>query len=442
MSTPEQQPLTAALRALRRPGGLRELAAGDTGRAFGMAVAVMAGNVIALAYTVAFARLLGGDGYGTLAALVAAFLVLAVPGQALQATVARDVGAAAAAGHPEPGAGARRWLRGLLLATVLVALASALAREWVAALVSVSEDDVPWAAAAVLPTGCLWLVLCVERGALQGLARYRLVGVSIVCEQIGRLVAGVALILVGGDVTGAYFGLTLTIAATSLFLAVPLMHELGPHRADAPSAGRRLRDLLRRAWAPLLALALIGVLQNVDVILVKARVDEPDDAAGSWAVAAVAGKSIVWVAIGMGLYLLPEAARRTQLGEDARPVLARTLGLAALLGVPMVALFAVAGEPILAAVFGDDLTLASDALPIIGAAMTFLACTYLAVQYLLALHHWRFIGLLAVGAAAEVALLLTVGDSLTTLALALLALQAALAAVVVAGAMRTAHRAA
>ena len=86
----------------QRAARLRELARSDTGRAFGMALAVMAGNVIALVYTVAFARLLGGDGYGVLAALVAAFLVLAIPGQALQATVAREVSAAAAAGDPEP----------------------------------------------------------------------------------------------------------------------------------------------------------------------------------------------------------------------------------------------------------------------------------------------------------------------------------------------------
>jgi O-antigen/teichoic acid export membrane protein len=404
-----------------------------------MALAVMAGNVIALVYTVAFARLLGADGYGVLAALVAAFLVLAIPGQALQATVAREVSAAAAAGEPEPGAGARRWLRGLLLATLVVCALSALARDWVAALVSVSDDDVSWAAAAVLPTGCLWLILSVERGALQGFGRYRLVGLSIVCEQFGRLIAGVALIELGGDVTGAYYGLTLTIVATSLVLALPLHRELGPHTfAAAPE--RRLRSLLRRAWAPLLALAVIGVLQNVDVILVKSQVD--DDTASSWAVAAVSAKSIIWIAIGMGLYLLPEAARRTQVGEDARPILARTVGLAAILGVPMVLLFSVAGEPILSAVFGEDLTRASDALPIIGVAMTLLAATYLAVQYLLALHHARFIWVLAAGAATEVGVLLTVGDGLTTLALALVAIQGLLAATIVGSAMRTAHRAA
>jgi O-antigen/teichoic acid export membrane protein len=405
-----------------------------------MALAVMAGNVIALVYTVAFARLLGGDGYGVLAALVAAFLVLAIPGQALQATVAREVSAAAAAGDPEPGAGARRWLRGLVLGTLAVCVVSVLARDWIAALVSVSDDDVPWAAAAVLPTGCLWLILSVERGALQGFGRYRLVGVSIVCEQVGRLVAGVALIELGGDVTGAYFGLGLTIAATSLLLAFPLHRELGPHTFEAPAA-RRLRALLRRAWAPLLALALIGVLQNVDVILVKSQVED-NDTASSWAVAAVSAKSIIWIAIGMGLYLLPEAARRTEVGRDARPILGQTVGLAAVLGVPMVLLFAVAGEPILRVVFGEDLTRASDALPVIGVAMTLLACTYLAVQYLLALHHTRFIWLLAAGAAAEILVLLVVGDGLTTLALALAAIQGTLAALLVGDAMRTAHRAA
>ena len=98
------------------------------------------------------------------------------------------------------------------------------------------------------------------------------------------------------------------------------------------------------------------------------------DDAGSYAVAAVAGKAIVWVAIGLGMYLLPEAARRARLGEDARPILLRTLGLIAAAAVPMVLIYAVAGEPLLKTVFGEDLTAASDALPFLGLAMALLAC--------------------------------------------------------------------
>ena len=250
------------------------------------------------------------------------------------------------------------------------------------------------------------------------------------------LVLGVALVLApGGDVTGAYFGLTLAIVSVALFLAAPLERELGPHGEVPP--GKRTRDLLRRAWAPLLALALIGALQNIDVILVKNQVG--GDPAGSYAVAAVAAKAIIWIAIGMGLYLLPEAARRTRLGEDARPVLLRTLGLAAGLGSPMVAFYAVAGEPMLRIVFGEELTLGADALPILGVAMTLLACTYLSVQYMLGLHRAAFIVVLAVAAAVEVVLVLAVGSDLTNIALALLALEAALAAVVVALALRSAR---
>ena len=44
------------------------------------------------------------------------------------------------------------------------------------------------------------------------------------------------------------------------------------------------------------------------MIVVKHEVD--GDAAGAYAVAAVAAKAIIWVAVGLGMYLLPEAARR------------------------------------------------------------------------------------------------------------------------------------
>ena len=43
-------------------------------------------------------------------------------------------------------------------------------REQIAAAIGVEEE---WAAAATLPTGCLWLLASIERGALQGFQRYR-----------------------------------------------------------------------------------------------------------------------------------------------------------------------------------------------------------------------------------------------------------------------------
>ena len=87
--------------------------------------------------------------------------------------------------------------------------------------------------------------------------------------------------------------------------------------------------------------------------------------------------------------------------------------------------------------FGDDLTEASGALPWLGFAMALLACVYLSVQFLLAMGHRRFVGVLAVAAAAEVLVLLAIGPDLTGIALGLAGLQLACAACVLTLSFRT-----
>jgi O-antigen/teichoic acid export membrane protein len=270
------------------------------------------------------------------------------------------------------------------------------------------------------------MMLSVERGALQGFEDYRSVGLSIVGEAGSRLVFGLALVAIGLDVTGAFLGSAVALIAVSAVLAVPLHRHLPARHPGAPTA--RLRDLLAGAWAPVIGLTLLFALQEVHVIVVKHEASS--DAAGSYAVAAVAAKAVIWVAVGLGLYLLPEAARRAKTGVDARPILASTLGLIACFGVPMVLIFAVGAEPLLSAVFGEDLTEAAGALPWLGLAMALLACAYLSVQYLLALGRSSFIWVLGVAAALEVALLAGIGANLEEVALALFALQLVCATVV------------
>jgi glycosyltransferase involved in cell wall biosynthesis/O-antigen/teichoic acid export membrane protein len=399
-----------------RPGILRSLAGSDTGRAAGLAGAVIASNVIALAFTIVFARVLGASGYGSLAALLSAFIILMVPGSALQIAVAREVSQALAAGDPAAGAGVRRWLARLGLATAVVATAAVPLREAIGTVINVNQL---WAAAAVPLTSMLWILLSVERGALQGFQRYKLVGWSIVGETSSRLAFSLALVGLGLGVTGAFLGSALSLVAMGLALALPLHRHLPRKLDEVPE--RRLRDLLAGAWAPVIGLTLLFALQEVHVIVVKHEASS--EAAGSYAVAAVAAKAIIWVAVGLGLYLLPEAARRARAGVDARPILAQTLILIAAAATPMVLLYAVAAKPLLGAVFGHDLTRASGALPWLALAMALLACAYLSVQYLLALGRASFIWVLGVAATMEVVLLAGIGGHLTEIALALFGLQ-------------------
>ena len=403
----------------------------DTARAAGLAAAVMAANFIALAYTIVFARVLHSSGYGSLAALVSFFLILSVPGSALQMTVAREVSQSVADGEAYPAAGVWGWLSTLGVVTVCATIVAVLLRSPIAHAVGV--PDLPWAAAAAVPAGCLWLILSVQRGALQGLQRYKLVGFSLIGEAMMRLMCGLVLFALGAGVTGAFLGTALSLGIVAAVLTVPLLRAAGPHSEHHE---RPLRDLLGRAWAPVAALALIAILQNVDVIVVKHVADK--DAAGAYAAAAVIAKGIIWVAVGLGLYLLPEAARRTRMGMDARPVLVRTLALVAVVSIPAVLLYVVAAEPVLVAVFGDAYADGAGALPWLAIAMSLLACAYLSVQYLLALERTNFLWALGAAAIAEPLVLQATGSHLTAVAFGLLAVQSLLAAVILSLSFRSA----
>jgi O-antigen/teichoic acid export membrane protein len=409
-----------AARLARRIPQLAALARSDTGRAAALAGAMLGNNAIALVTTVVFARMLGASGYGSLGALLAAFVILMVPGSALQATVAREVSHELAAGSEVAGAGVHRWMSHLTVALLAVIGIAVLLRGPLAGLIAV--PDLAWAAAATLPTGWLWLMLSVQRGALQAVQRYRLVGLTLVGEAALRLVFGLVLVLLGLGVTGAFLGTTIALGLLVLAYTVPLRRLLPPPRsAAAREAVPGMRHLIARARVPVIAFVLIAVLQHVDVIIVKHVATA--EKAGSYAAASVAAKAVIWLAMGLGFYLLPEAVRRTQAGEDARPILARTLALLGAVALPLVAFYAVFAMPLLETVFGPGLTAAAGALALLTGAMAMLACGYLAVQYLLALGRRAFILMLAAAAAFEVVALFQVGANLVEVALLLLGLE-------------------
>jgi glycosyltransferase involved in cell wall biosynthesis/O-antigen/teichoic acid export membrane protein len=400
----------------------------------GLAAATLAANAIQLVFTVVFTRQLGTTDYGALAALISAFVVLLVGGQAIQVAAAREV----ALGHLGDGtrlaATVGAWTRRLIVATFAAAAAGWILREPIAQLVAVPEH--PVAAAAILPTGALWLLASLQRGVLQGLGAFAVVGSSLVLEAFGRLLFGVILVLAGAGVTGAFLGSPLALVLTAAALGAVLIRRLG--RGAREAAAETLRSLMRGAWLPVVALGLLALLQNVDVIVVKHQVG--GDRAGAYAAAAVAAKAVIWVAIGIGLQLLPDATRRAADGLDPLPVLRRALIVLAIVAVPALVIFIAAPETVLRLAFGPKFVVAADALPVLALAMALLACAYLTVQYMLALGRTSFLWVLGLVAVAEPFLLSAGTFSLLSYATLVLALQCAAAVGMLALALRLRRR--
>ncbi|HVW19307.1 MAG TPA: oligosaccharide flippase family protein, partial [Solirubrobacteraceae bacterium] len=410
------------------------LRSSETAKAGGLAAASLANNAIQLVFVVVFTRLLGADDYGSLAALVSAFLILMVGGQALQVAAARETTLRHLGDGPRLAATMESWTRRLVLVAFAALGAGLLLRGPLGHVVGVPDHS---AAAGLIPcTGVLWALVSLQRGVLQGAHVYAPVGVSIVGEAVGRLACGLALYGAGAGVTGAFAGTPLTMALIAVALVVVGRRRFGHPAGHGTS--RSLRLLLSEAWAPIAGLGLLALLQNVDVLVVKHRIG--GDAAGSYAAAAVAAKSVVWVAIGIALQLLPDATRREAEGANPLPTLVRAVGVLAVVAAPAVLIFFAVPTTLLRLAFGTDLTQAHEALPLLGVAMTLLAAAYLMVQYMLALGRTLFLWVLGAIAIAE-PFLLSAGDwSLAGYAALVLALEAAallgMSALVVRGARR------
>ncbi len=440
MSTPatEARSGRAASKLDRYRGPISDFRSSDTAKAAGLAGAMITNNVIALGSTVVFARLLSD--YGALAALISYFLILGVAGQAMQVATARE----GVLGHLGTGPGLiatlRRWTRTLLWVTLALTVVSVLLRDPIASAVGVS--NYPWAAALGIPAGCLWLELSILRGALQGVGDYKSVGVSLIGEQGSRLLAGVVLAAIGLGVTGAYLGTPISFVIMGTYCVWMLRRATATATAGGSEAGAGVEadiDLwthVRRAWAPIAGLVILAVMQNIDIIAAKHRFNGVHDLASSYAATAVAAKVLVWVAIGAGFYLVPEVARRRHAGEDTRPVLARSVGIIAVCAVPVLLIFAFGSHELLLAAFGSGRLKATSSLFILGLAFTMLACTYLAIQYLLALKRTWFLVPMAVVAIAEPVLLLRAPSDPKGFATVVFAIQAVGAALAFAMALR------
>jgi O-antigen/teichoic acid export membrane protein len=404
---------------------LASLRGSDTAKAAGLAGAMIANNVIALVSTVVFAREL--TDYGSLGALISYLLILAVAGQAMQVATARE----GVLGHLGRGAAliatTRSWTRTLALTTLALTVISVLLRDPIASAVGVKHY--PWGAALGIPTGCMYLQVSLLRGALQGVGDYKGVGISLVGEQGVRLVMG-ALFAIAFNVTGAYLGSFMSYVAMSVYCWVLLRRYAAnyvPAEGEAASASTgptvTLWRHIGRAIAPIAGLAVIAVLQNIDIIAAKHRFSS--HTATSYAAVAVAAKVLIWVAIGAGFYLVPEVSRRRAEGEDTRPVLFRALGIIVVCAIPCLLIFAFGSHLLISTVFGQKKAGASDALLPLGAAFTVLAATYLAIQYLLALKRTWFLIPIGIVAIAEPILLLHASRDPSSFAAVVLGIQVA-----------------
>ncbi|MCL9762224.1 hypothetical protein [Frankia sp. AiPa1] len=409
-----------------------------------LAAAGMLANAANLGVTLVIAREMSTRSYGAVAQLIAVFFVVSMPGSALLVGVVRRVTSWQHAGQQQLLDGWVRRIRRVGVATVLVVATLAVAgRGAVAHELSLPG---PGGVAEVIIAGSAWCLLCVDRGLLQCARLYGPLATNLLVDAVVKAGVTIGLVLAGLAETGAALGILCGVCAALLHTRRTLARRgvvgspFAEPGAALPGAALPSRRLAVEVGAALVALVLLAVLQNIDVLM-QGRLTP--GRSGPYAAVSVTSKVLVLAAVVLAGFLLPETADRRQLGEHALHQLGATIAILLVPAAGLLTAASVAPDTLLALAFGPRFTDASGALFPLAAAMTCLGATVLFTHYLLALGERGVLLALGLATAIAVPLLWWAGGDPTTTARADLACQAVLAVItgvaVLAAARRTAR---
>ncbi len=345
-----------------------------------LAVGGLVANALNVVATVVVARLLTTDQYGGVAQLIGLYFVLSMPGSALLVSVVRRITAMTTFGH---GADAQAWTARLYRKAVFgVAVWSVIS---IAVEGPVSHalrlPDDGGVAFTMIAAG-FWLLLCLDRAVLQSHRRYASLGMSLMVEIGVRTVLVLIFAELGWGIWGYALGLMIgeVAAAAQARLVSQRAWDYAVQAALPADQSSRSLTLSIDLAAALAGFAFLGVLQNADIILVG-RLHHAN--AGSYAAISVASKALVFGAILLGSYILPEASIRWHRGGHALRQLGVTL---VFLLIPTVVLLLVAlavPKQFLTLFFGARLAGGAPAFATLVGGMACLGATVVLTNYLL-----------------------------------------------------------
>ena len=358
-------------------------------------------NVLGYGYQVVMARLLRPEDFAVLTALFGILILESISSQVIQSATAK-LAAQYRARSEEAALHAfvRRWAVrvgggaaavGLLVGALSGLIAGALA--------------LPALSVALLGvTLFLALVFTFGLGLLQGLARFVWMGTALIAQAGARLAVGVALVVAGLGVDGAFAGATAAIAISLVVLAVPLVplfraargsrveHELGPQETRFFA----LSAVLLLAYASLV---------NVDAVLARSLLTA--EQAGAYAGAITMGKVVLFAPIGIGFLLLERTARSHARGEDTDRALYLALAFVLATSGLVAAAYIVMPDFLVPIVVGSKYPETAKIVGTYGVAALANALLNLWIAYFIGRGEMRVGLLLAVAVVVEVVLLLT-----------------------------------
>lgn len=367
-------------------------------------------NLSAFIYHFYMGRVLGPSSYGILGAMLSLVYLLNVPLFVLQTAISKSVSELKV---KEQFSKINYLLSALLKGLTLYGVIAAAMFIFLIPIIA-SFLYIPKTTLYVLsPLVLFILLLPVNRGVLQGLQRFKSLGVNMVSEGFSKLALGVLLVFLGFGVNGAVAGITLSIVV-SFFLGFLPLRNITNHAKEKVN----VIEVYKFALPVFIVLTSLTIFYSADIILVKHFFNELE--AGYYAALALLGKVVFFATLSINWVMFPKVVEMNAAQKPSIHILRKSLIFVLFLSAIISTLYFLFPGLVINLLFGNEYIAIKPLLGLFAVFMAFYSMVYILSIYNLSMQRTRFIYILILFNLLEVILISLFHQSLKQIVLVLL----------------------
>lgn len=367
--------------------------------------AAVIGGVFSYLFQLYVGRALGPEGYGEFSALISLLYITSVPAATIITTIALFTSEYKA----KTEYGKIKYLliysvKKLIVFGLMGFLLIALASGAIASFLNISST------LPILIIGLIFIISAIYPiaiGALQGLQNFTQAGLNGVLGAAFKLTFGVAFVYIGWGVNGAILTLLVSPFLAFLLALIPLRFIL-----KETSVKTQNREILHYSLPVFITLALIAVISNIDVVLVKHYFSAAE--AGYYSAASLLSKIIFFITGSIATVMFPKVSELKIKKEKTFEVLKSCLAYTGLLSLLAVFTYWTAPAFVVGMLFGREYSEATNIIGMFGTAVMFFSFAYIIIMYNMAVKNFKFLYITTAALLLEILFLSIFHDTLLT----------------------------
>ncbi len=233
-------------------------------------------------------------------------------------------------------------------------------------------------------------LISVGTGTLQGIKKFKSLGIISVLGVLLKLILGIILVYFGLKANGAIFGFMLATLLSYLFIFIPLRDILGK-KVDRDIDNKvNIREFYKSIFFILISTILFSLLSYTDIILVKHFFSSSDT--GFYSAAAQIGRIILFFPAAVSVVVFPRLSEKYTKKENINVTFIKGSAIIALISVVFLIVYYFFPEFLMNLIYGSKYLAASDLIFKYGIFMTFISLITLQIFYFISIgKYWYLI---------------------------------------------------